>query len=173
MVERTYTEAEARALAQAAGEAMREACADYVAECLAELGLPLGVASIRAFPLPTPDLDAIRAQANAIEDERLNPWKAAIINAMICMDDLPRAGETPREALNRHIAREQEIALDPTVSQAARDLVEQAWREGMERAIEAVNWRAACRGDDGYDHDDLMLSARDAEAAIRAAMENE
>lgn len=50
----------------AAALAMREACADYVADCLAELGLPLGVASIRALPLPAPD-----ALARALEQARV------------------------------------------------------------------------------------------------------
>ena len=37
---------------QRGAEAMRSDAADYVAECMAALGLPLGVQSIRDLPIP-------------------------------------------------------------------------------------------------------------------------
>ena len=53
--ERGAALAAVRAEGYAAGqEAMRERAADHVAECLAALGLPFGVESIRALPL-TPE----------------------------------------------------------------------------------------------------------------------
>lgn len=143
----------------AAAEAMREAAAQYLFTLSASSprwGSPEEHGEhIRALPIPAAD-----ALARAIEDERLNPWKAAVINAMLCFEDLPREDETPREALNRHIAREQEVALDPAVSQAARDLLDQARAE--EREVCAEIARAA--GAPAV----VALIRRNTPAAIRA-----
>ena len=46
-------------------------------------------------------------------------WRDAVLDAMVCWEMWPQAGETPKQALNRLCAMEQQVALDPAVSQAA------------------------------------------------------
>lgn len=76
------------------------------------------------------DVEYVRADVvegrvrEAIESEEQNPWKEAIITEMVLWETLPTEGETPREALNRMIAWEQTVALDPRVSEDARNLIE-------------------------------------------------
>jgi hypothetical protein len=91
-------------------------------------------------------------------------WRQAIENAMICLETLPREGETPEEALNRLICMEQAIALEPSVSTEARALVAKGRREGMMEAAGIAS--DACR--DATD-ESAADACGDVADAIRAA----
>ena len=76
-------------------------------------------------------LDA--AIAEAIADEKQNPWKQAIINELVVSHILNAAHETdPRKALAALVDYECEVALDPAVSKEAQALLE-PYRKDAER----------------------------------------
>lgn len=55
-----------------------------------------------------------------------DPWKEAVIDGLICAHIYSKADEEdPRKALNKLLAWEQSVALDPKVSSAAEALIEQ------------------------------------------------
>ena len=49
----------------------------------------------------------------------INEWRQAIEDAMICWEMCIKEGETPKQALNRLLWMEQQVALDPKVSEDA------------------------------------------------------
>lgn len=58
--------------------------------------------------------------AAAVESEQLNPWKAGLIDALVCSHILQEEYySSPRKALNALIAWEAQVATDPRVSSAA------------------------------------------------------
>lgn len=58
-----------------------------------------------------------------IQAEPVNPWKAAVIDALVVSWTYLKAHETnPRKALHDLLAWETDVALDPRVSAAARKL---------------------------------------------------
>lgn len=71
---------------------------------------------------------AIRAHAQkAIDDEKQNPWKAAIIDELIVDCIYSKEHESgPRKALAEAIEWNVKVALDPTVSKEARDMQQAA-----------------------------------------------
>jgi hypothetical protein len=56
-------------------------------------------------------------------------WRDAVLDAMVCWEMWPQPGETPKQALNRLLVLEQQVALDPAVSTSAVELIEQGRRE--------------------------------------------
>ena len=58
--------------------------------------------------------------AAAIESERLNPWKAELIDALVCSHILQEEHySNPRKALNALVTWEAQVAADPRVSSTA------------------------------------------------------
>jgi hypothetical protein len=58
--------------------------------------------------------------AAAIESEQLNPWKAELIDALVCSHILQKEHySNPRKALNDLIAWDVQVATDPRVSSTA------------------------------------------------------
>jgi hypothetical protein len=58
--------------------------------------------------------------AAAIESEQLNPWKAELIDALVCSHILQKEHySSPRKALNDLIAWDIQVATDPRVSSTA------------------------------------------------------
>lgn len=71
-------------------------------------------------------------------------WKDAIADALLNHFLLINSDETPRAALRRLIMAEQNIALDPVVSEAAASLVQQAREAALKEAVAiARQWK--CR----------------------------
>lgn len=61
----------------------------------------------------------------AAVDQASNPWKAAIIDDLICSFQLEQAHyEDPRKALNDSICWHMDVALDPAVSKDAQALID-------------------------------------------------
>lgn len=66
-------------------------------------------------------------------------WEMAVVDAMILAEMVPRENESVRDALNRLIAWEQSVALDPAVSEEARKLSKpRISREVLSRAARGV-----------------------------------
>ena len=82
-------------------------------------------------PCLTP-AEVVAREAAIIEDENRNPWKMAVINAMVCWEMLPHENETPCEVLNRLLTFEQMVALDPAVSSDAAKQINAAYKRGQE-----------------------------------------
>jgi predicted transcriptional regulator len=73
----------------------------------------------------------------AIDDEKQNPWKAAIIDGLVVCHLLTKEHENdPTKALNDLICWSNDVALDPSVSSDAVELIKQAKREAL---LEAAN----------------------------------
>ena len=74
------------------------------------------------------------------------PWKNAVIDAAVVADFWPKCGEAdPRGFLNEVICWNNEVALDPRVSDAARKLIEQGRNEApptglSAEEVEALDW---------------------------------
>lgn len=83
-----------------------------------------------------------------------DPWKEAVIDGLICAQIYSKADEEdPRKALNKLLAWEQSVSLDPRVSSAAEALIEQGRqsvlssidgtvsvpRASLEHAVEVLN----------------------------------
>jgi hypothetical protein len=60
-------------------------------------------------------------EAAALESEERNPWKRAVVELAV-VNGTYRSAATPKDMLNEAISFDVKIALDPAVSQAARDL---------------------------------------------------
>jgi hypothetical protein len=96
-----------------------------------EIQRALQDARIDLCRLDTPALDA--AIAEAINDEKRNPWKLAIVNELITSHILTREYEdNPRKALAALVDYECNVALDPAVSKEAQALIE-LYRKDAER----------------------------------------
>ena len=80
-----------------------------------------------------------------LDNEIKNEWKDAIEDAMICWEMLPGEKESPKEALNRLIAFEQSVALDPLVSDDAQKLIRKARAEAFKEAAAVA--RSGYHGD--------------------------
>lgn len=85
------------------------------------------------------DRSRLLALLNALDEAEA--WKHAIEDAMAVWDMIPKPDESPRNALHRLIALEQQVALDPIVSQDAAALAKQARDEGLEAAAKACEAR--------------------------------
>jgi len=100
-------------------------------------------------PCLTP-AEVVAREAAIIEDENRNPWKMAVINAMVCWETLPHENETPREALNRLLTFEQMVAIDPAVSSAAAEQINAAYKRGQEDMRERAAQEVECGCDNAW-----------------------
>ena len=75
--------------------------------------------------------------SKAIEDEKQNPWKAAIIDELVVDCILAKEHESdPEGALRAAIDWNVQVALDPAVSAQARDMLKKARMEALLQACE-------------------------------------
>ncbi len=79
-------------------------------------------------PCPAPHTDPSNPYAIPGPAE---PWRDAVVEAMMIWDMWPEDGEAPKAALNRLICFEQEVALDPRASAKAQALIDQAKAEAV------------------------------------------
>lgn len=78
---------------------------------------------------------------NPVDDEALNPWKAALINELITCHIYTKEHDTnPRKALQDAINWNVQVALDPTVSSDAAALVESGLRSQQEPVLWQYRW---------------------------------
>lgn len=86
---------------------------------------------------PTAALSSTPAPSASAEHD---PWKEAVIDGLICAHIYSKTDEDdPRKALNKLLAWEQSVALDPKVSAAAEALIEQ----GRQSALSATEAQEA------------------------------
>lgn len=97
-----------------------------------------------ALALPSDDSALQEAIKQAVENEASNPWKHAIIDELIndCILSKEHEGN-PRKALQDVITWNCRVALDPSVSSDAANLVNRTRHEALLGAAENVNARAA------------------------------
>ena len=81
-------------------------------------------------------IDVIRSLKDKFE--KAEAWRLAVEDAMIVWDMLPSDNETPRQSLHRLLCHEQQIALDPSVSSAAAQLVASTRANAIEECKQAI-----------------------------------
>lgn len=66
-----------------------------------------------------------RGEESIIEDETKNPWKAAVIDYLVCAFLLNEENsKDPKKALHDIVSWETQLALDPRVSERAHKLLQ-------------------------------------------------
>jgi hypothetical protein len=100
-----FTPAEVAAREAARAEAMRTQCADYIAECLAALGLPFSVESVRALPIPAHDALARRI---AVERLRVLDEALTVLATTGCAQAAHEILAKKAAALRAHAAQEKQ-----------------------------------------------------------------
>ena len=113
---------------------------------------------------------AIRAHVQkAIDDEKQNPWKAAIIDELIVDCIYSKEHESdPRRALAEAIAWNVKVALDPSASKEARDMQQAAINAALESVANRIKLEVTTRG---YDPDNLtMVYSSSDQVEIKASM---
>jgi hypothetical protein len=71
------------------------------------------------------DLVTVESVLSDIENESKNPWKAAVIDYLVCAFLLNKENsKNPKQALHDIVSWEVELALDPRVSQRAYRLLQ-------------------------------------------------
>lgn len=88
--------------------------------------------------LPIIETHAAAREAAAVESEEANPWKRAIVE-LAMVNHTYRADASPKELLHEAIGFDVMAALDPAVSQAARDLIV-AERERCAKVAETTHF---------------------------------
>jgi Arc/MetJ-type ribon-helix-helix transcriptional regulator len=88
-----------------------------------------------ALALPTNDT----ALQDFLEDEHQNPWKAVLIDEIVCIGIYTKEHDkNPKKALHEVILWNQAVAIDPAVSTDAATLIKQSKREVLLEAAEAM-----------------------------------
>lgn len=74
-------------------------------------------------------------EQRAVDSEKLNPWKAAAINGLVCSEIYTKElDESPTAALDALINWNVQVALDPAVSSETAALEQRAYQRGLEDA---------------------------------------
>lgn len=82
------------------------------------------------------EVQAAFGTADTPEPHPAEAWRDAVLDAMVCWDMAPPPGETPRQSLNRLLALEQRVTLDPAVSREAAALIERGRQEAFAETID-------------------------------------